>query len=168
MRRSESRTPDTITIQANPHCASRGCDGTDHRRCGPSRPAGQREDDRAAVRHPGPGGAQFHPGRDSGHAGPAGPPGAAGRGTAPPRQPERRPDVARDPRRPGEARMNFTVVWDPAAEQELAELWINAPDRNAVTQAANHIDRTLQTDPEQHGESRPDGRRILIVAPLGV
>src|SRR5262249_51266959 len=59
-------------------------------------------------------------------------------------------------------------VWDPAAEQELAELWMNSPDRNAVTLAADRIDQALKTDPEQEGESRPDGRRILLVVPLGV
>jgi hypothetical protein len=45
---------------------------------------------------------------------------------------------------------------------------MNASDRNAVTQAANEIDRRLQTNPDQEGESRSDGRRLLLVNPLAV
>jgi len=48
------------------------------------------------------------------------------------------------------------------AEQELAALWTGAPDRAAVTGAANVIDKDLQFDPEEQGESRDRGRRILI------
>ncbi len=64
--------------------------------------------------------------------------------------------------------MKYTVVWIPSAEQDLAELWLIATDRAAVTQAANEIDRLLRHDPEQQGESRSDGVRVLLVAPLGV
>jgi plasmid stabilization system protein ParE len=64
--------------------------------------------------------------------------------------------------------MNFTVLWDPEAEQELAAIWVAAADRAAVTAATDEIDRLLRTNPEQRGESRDDGRRILLVAPLGV
>ena len=64
--------------------------------------------------------------------------------------------------------MNYTVLWDPAAEQELADVWITAADRAAVTSAADEIDRRLRRDPEQQGESRDDGRRVLLVSPLGV
>jgi plasmid stabilization system protein ParE len=64
--------------------------------------------------------------------------------------------------------MKYTVVWKPAAEQELASIWTNATDRQAVTAAAHRIDELLQRDPEQAGESRPSGIRILIVPPLAV
>ena len=64
--------------------------------------------------------------------------------------------------------MNYTVVWIPPAEQELAAIWMDAPDRAAVTAAAHAIDSTLRTDPEKQGESRDEGRRILLHAPLGV
>jgi hypothetical protein len=64
--------------------------------------------------------------------------------------------------------VRYTVTWKPEAERRLAELWMNAIDRNAVTLAANEIDRRLQTNPDQEGESRPDGRRLLLVAPLAV
>src|SRR2546426_1104310 len=39
--------------------------------------------------------------------------------------------------------MTFTVTYKPSAEQELADVWINAPDRQAVTAAANRIDQFL-------------------------
>lgn len=51
---------------------------------------------------------------------------------------------------------------------DLAAAWLNAPDRNAVTRAAHTIDLMLQRDPENAGESRDEGRRILLVPPLGV
>jgi hypothetical protein len=62
--------------------------------------------------------------------------------------------------------MRFHVNWLPNAEQELAEIWLNAPDRSAVTWASDQIDRRLQKDPDSEGESRSDGQRLLIVLPL--
>lgn len=44
--------------------------------------------------------------------------------------------------------MKFTVVWLPTAESLLADLWNNAQDRQAVTDAANTIDRLLGNDPQ--------------------
>ena len=64
--------------------------------------------------------------------------------------------------------MNWQVIWVPSAEQDLAAAWLSAPDRDAVTAAAHQIDQRLQTDPDQQGESRPQGRRILFEPPLGV
>jgi hypothetical protein len=64
--------------------------------------------------------------------------------------------------------MRFTVLWVKKAEQELAELWLNALDRTAITQASNRIDRILGRDPEQVGESREGNRRILVEPPLAV
>jgi hypothetical protein len=64
--------------------------------------------------------------------------------------------------------MSYTVVWKPEAERRLAQLWLDAADRNAVTQAAHQIDQRLRIGPEDAGESRPGGRRLLLVSPLGV
>jgi hypothetical protein len=64
--------------------------------------------------------------------------------------------------------MKYTVTWKPDAERELAALWNNAADRQAVTDAANAIDKLLQTDPADVGESRSRGTRITFVPPLGV
>ena len=64
--------------------------------------------------------------------------------------------------------MNYRVIWVPRAEQELAELWLNAPNRDAVTRAAQEIDELLRKGPSDEGESRPRGRRILFRLPLAV
>ena len=64
--------------------------------------------------------------------------------------------------------MTYTVLWVPAAEGELAELWMDAPRRRDVSDAANAIDERLRTAPAEEGESREHGRRILLVPPLGV
>jgi len=58
--------------------------------------------------------------------------------------------------------MRFTVDWVSDAEDELTNEWLNAPDRAAVTGAANAIDQRLQFNPDTAGESRPNGRRILF------
>jgi plasmid stabilization system protein ParE len=64
--------------------------------------------------------------------------------------------------------MNYRVAWKRTARDMLAEVWLNAPDRNAVTRAANRIDLLLASDPLGHGESRSGGNRVLIVPPLTV
>jgi plasmid stabilization system protein ParE len=64
--------------------------------------------------------------------------------------------------------MTYTVAWVPSAEQRLADIWLHAPDRDRVTRAAHDIDQRLRRDPENDGESRSNGRRILISIPLGV
>ena len=64
--------------------------------------------------------------------------------------------------------MKFTVIWQPSAEQDLATLWMNAPDRNAVALAADAIDAFLRRDPLAHGESRLGHSRVMFVPPLAV
>jgi hypothetical protein len=63
--------------------------------------------------------------------------------------------------------MRFTVTWHPSAERELAEIWIAATDRQAITQAAHVIDQLLASDPLAQGEEFY-GDRILVVLPLAV
>ncbi|MBW3596607.1 MAG: hypothetical protein KY475_04960 [Planctomycetes bacterium] len=64
--------------------------------------------------------------------------------------------------------MKFTVLWTEEAEDELAEIWIAAADRTAITVAANQIDATLRNDATQQGESREGDEHILLAPPLGV
>jgi hypothetical protein len=64
--------------------------------------------------------------------------------------------------------MKYTVVWTPSAEQDLAAVWLNAANRNAVTSAAHTIDGLLGQDPETRGTLRFDSVRTLLVPPLGV
>jgi hypothetical protein len=64
--------------------------------------------------------------------------------------------------------MDFEIVWLPKAEQELANLWLQATDRWAVTHAVSELDSRLLRNPENEGESRPSGRRITFCKPLGI
>jgi plasmid stabilization system protein ParE len=63
--------------------------------------------------------------------------------------------------------MRFTVMWHPAAEQELADIWLRAVDRSDVTQAANQIDQAPASEPLAKGEDFY-GNRLLVVVPLAV
>jgi hypothetical protein len=48
--------------------------------------------------------------------------------------------------------MRFTVIWTGAAQNELALIWTQALDRQAVADAANRIDRLLRFAPMTAGE----------------
>jgi len=60
----------------------------------------------------------------------------------------------------------YTVTSHPTMEQRLAELWMAASDRDAMTAATSEIDSTLAADPLRVGESRSDNQRIWFVPPL--
>ena len=62
--------------------------------------------------------------------------------------------------------MKYTVIWKPSARRELAEIWNDASDRQAVADAANEIDRRLAVDPEHEGESRESGFRVIFITRL--
>ena len=64
--------------------------------------------------------------------------------------------------------MNYMVLWTSSAEGLLAQIWMDATDRDAVTAASNSIDAKLREDPVHAGESRRRKARILIVPPLAV
>ena len=64
--------------------------------------------------------------------------------------------------------MKYTVLWQEKAEQSLAGIWMRSSDRDAVTRAAQEIDRELQTHPVDIGESRSSGERVFFSRPLGV
>jgi hypothetical protein len=64
--------------------------------------------------------------------------------------------------------MNYTVVWTPTAEQDLAAIWLSAEDRNAINSASSTIDSLLSRDAQSMGESRYDSVRVMFVPPLGV
>ena len=63
--------------------------------------------------------------------------------------------------------MPFTVVWDPSALDELAQLWLQSSNRQAVADAADRIDHWLRLRPQQVGRDR-QVFRVLAVAPLVV
>jgi hypothetical protein len=62
------------------------------------------------------------------------------------------------------------VRWEQSALDELADMWVRADSagRQATSADAREIDRRLQAGPDQEGESRPSGNRVLFVPPLGV
>jgi hypothetical protein len=64
----------------------------------------------------------------------------------------------------------FRVRWAQAALDELATLWIQAGSglRLSITAATAEVDWKLRTDPWGSSESRPGGRRVLFVSPLGI
>lgn len=64
--------------------------------------------------------------------------------------------------------MNYRVVWDVTAYRELERIWSEAEHIRPYLNAFDEIESLLAVDAHEQGESRPDGRRILIVSPLGV
>ena len=64
--------------------------------------------------------------------------------------------------------MRYTVLWSPEAERRLAEIWLEAADRNAVAAAQGTIDDELATGPESKGTEVSEGLRRFKVEPLVV
>jgi hypothetical protein len=64
--------------------------------------------------------------------------------------------------------MTYPVVWVPSAEAELARIWVEASDKNAVARAADQIDATLRVDPHVRGVPHLGTARSLAVWPLGI
>lgn len=59
--------------------------------------------------------------------------------------------------------MRYTVCWTQLAENDLADIWLKAFDRAAVTDAANRVDRILEQDALAAGAIREDSNHHLIV-----
>lgn len=66
--------------------------------------------------------------------------------------------------------MTYMVIWLRRALDQLATMWMKADSklRKSITQASHQIDQDLKVNPEDQGESRPDGRRIHFVQPLAI
>jgi hypothetical protein len=64
----------------------------------------------------------------------------------------------------------FRLRWSRAAEERLAEFWLQADAalRQAITTACHRLEQRLQADPQNEGESRSKDRRIAFEPPLGV
>ena len=63
--------------------------------------------------------------------------------------------------------MRYTVVYDPSAEDQLMDIWMQAPNRRAVRNASDDIDRRLKRSPDNVGYSVGSYRRLTIY-PLAV
>jgi hypothetical protein len=64
--------------------------------------------------------------------------------------------------------MKWTVVYRSSAQDQLANIWLSAPNPQAVADAADEIDRILGRNPHNAGESRGDTTRVLVERPLAV
>lgn len=64
--------------------------------------------------------------------------------------------------------MRYTVVWKKSVQDELADLWLSAPNRNAVTVATNVIDERLKNDAAMEGIPVSEGLRAFIAPPLRI
>jgi hypothetical protein len=64
--------------------------------------------------------------------------------------------------------MKYTVIWQPDAEDALADLWNAGPDRAAISAAADTIDQILSDDAFRKGQLAQADSRILICRPLAV
>jgi plasmid stabilization system protein ParE len=63
--------------------------------------------------------------------------------------------------------MRYTVEYTPAAYNDLASIWNQASDQQAVADAADEIDWLLARFPERHGQPY-NGYRVHSVWPLEV
>lgn len=64
--------------------------------------------------------------------------------------------------------MRFTVTWHAVSQGELARIWLEASDRQAVTAAADRIDKVLSADPSLHGEEVKDGVFEWAISPVKI
>jgi hypothetical protein len=62
----------------------------------------------------------------------------------------------------------YTVVWLQDAQAQLSRTWLEAPDRQLVTNAVSAIDAELRTQPHSKGSPLSEGLRKLRVPPLEV
>jgi len=60
----------------------------------------------------------------------------------------------------------YTVVWHEKAKDQLAQLWINATNRSAMTRAADKIDQYLVSDANLKGSPLEGNLRYLTIPPL--
>lgn len=60
----------------------------------------------------------------------------------------------------------FTVFWNGDALGELAQIWMESEQRDAITAAVQSIDTLLVADPWSKSKALSEGLRKLEVAPL--
>ncbi|MGH7193771.1 MAG: hypothetical protein ACREJM_09595 [Candidatus Saccharimonadales bacterium] len=60
----------------------------------------------------------------------------------------------------------YTVVWRRRANSQLAELWLDAPDRPSITADAHEIDRRLKEQASEWGSEIISNLRWMEVAKL--
>ncbi len=64
--------------------------------------------------------------------------------------------------------IRYTVVWLKESQDELAEIWMAARTRDAVTAAAHLIDQQLSEDAASKGVELSEGLRAFFAPPLRI
>jgi hypothetical protein len=64
--------------------------------------------------------------------------------------------------------MKYTVVGTALADDQLAELWLTAPDRQKVSAAFDRIASSLKNDAHVAGRLHPAGWRVIAEWPIVV
>jgi hypothetical protein len=59
-------------------------------------------------------------------------------------------------------------VWHAEATNELAEIWVESLNRNAVADSSNAVDRELKDAPASKGTELSEGSRALVSPPIQV
>ncbi|MGD9634004.1 MAG: hypothetical protein AB7G28_23250 [Pirellulales bacterium] len=62
--------------------------------------------------------------------------------------------------------MRFTVLWREEVQDDLAQLWLDASNRQRLTVAADSIDAELMHDAHLKGLDIGEDRRVLRCPPL--
>lgn len=62
----------------------------------------------------------------------------------------------------------YSVVWSADTMNELAEIWLRASDRRAVTTAQAQMDDQLALGPRSRSTEVAEGLYKLVIAPLRV
>lgn len=62
--------------------------------------------------------------------------------------------------------MKYTVLWQAQAEETLAKLWTESPDKQAIADAADSLDLWLAKNPRDLGESRDGNERVCFPYPI--
>ena len=60
----------------------------------------------------------------------------------------------------------WTVRWTDDAIEQLADLWVDTPNRALVTIASDHIEQILAQDPRNPGKEASEGLWRIVVGPL--
>jgi hypothetical protein len=64
--------------------------------------------------------------------------------------------------------MRYTVVWTSKAQSQLAEIWLEAKNRSAMSLVADELDELLSWDPLTAGEALYQMTRLFVRAPLAI
>ena len=62
--------------------------------------------------------------------------------------------------------IRYSVLWRQEAENELAALWCDFPNRHEIAQAADRLDDELRDNAYEKGLDLPDGVKSLTCSPL--